>query len=224
MTAINVLVRPDRVHVMTDGAVFEPEGAVIGVMQKTYALAHVSAVIAIRGPTYLGAGLVEALNLANLRTFDDLLARLPATARVLIDHAMQHMNPAERDAASARIDLRKFDIAVAGWSHRRGQGETYRLDTSKPGWHLERQADGFFMPADNPALLARLDAAGWDLSDPEQDAARLLELMHHQRAVPDRLPSGVECCTVGGFAQHTVITPDAITTRIVERWADRAAE
>lgn len=218
MTAINVLVRSDRVHVMTDGSVWEPEGAIIGVAQKVYILAHVSAVIAYRGPAYLGPGLVGTLNASGMRSFDDLLTRLPATARMLIDHAIEHMDPTVLAEASARLDLRRFDIAVAGWSHARGRGEAYRLDTSKPGWRLEPQGAGFLMPADSPALLARLEDAGWSIGDEAEDAARLLELVNHQRAVPDNLPNGASFPTVGGFAQHTVITPDAIATRIVERW------
>lgn len=217
MTAINALVRRDQVHVMTDGAVFLPEGEVIGSMQKVYILAQADAVLAIRGPTYLGPTLYGALNGANLSGFDDLRSKLiPALL-----HSMSTLDsfaPEVVAEANARLDLRRADIVIAGWSRARGRGEIHKLDTSAKEWRLEPQGDGFIMPGENPALMKRLQAHGWNLSDERQDEQRLLELVHHQCAVDDFLPNGARFPTAGAFAQHTVITAQGISTRIVERW------
>lgn len=218
MTAINALVRRDRVHVMTDGAVYQPEGAVVGSMQKVYVLAQADAVLAIRGPTYIGPTLYGALNAASLTGFDDLLSKLiPAVLHTL--DSLAAFDPEVVAEANARLDLRRADVVVAGWSRARGRGEIYKLDTNAEAWRVEPQGDGFLMPGDNPALMARLAAHGWDLSDERKDERRLIELLHHQRAVADILPDGARFSTVGAFAQHTVISAQGIATRIVERWA-----
>ncbi|CAO4153104.1 hypothetical protein [Methylorubrum extorquens] len=74
------------------------------------------------------------------------------------------------------------------------------------------------MPSDNPALIARLEAHGWDLSDERRDQQRLIELLHHQLTVADVLPDSAQSSTVGAFAQQTVITAQGIFTRVVKRW------
>jgi len=217
MTAINVLVRRDRVHVMTDGAVFLPEGEVIGSMQKVYILAQADAVLAIRGPTYIGPALYGALNGSSLTGFDDLLAKLIPAVRHSLD-SLRFLDPEAVAAAGKRLDLRRADVVVAGWSRARGGGEIHKLDTSAEEWRIEPQGEGFIMPGDNPALMERLQAHSWDLSDERQDERRLLELVHHQCAVDDLLPNGALFPTAGAFAQYTVITAQGISTRIVERW------
>lgn len=222
MTAINALVRRDRVHVMTDGAVYQPDGAVIGSAQKVYILAHADAVLAYRGPTYIGPTLYGALNGASLTGFDDLLAKLiPAVLHTL--DSLAAFDPEVVAEANARLDLRRADVVVAGWSRARGRGEIYKLDTNAEEWRVEPQGDGFLMPGDSPALMARLEAHGWNLSDERQDERRLLELLHHQRAVPTSLARGPQFATVGAFAQHTVITAAGISTRIVGRWPEDIA-
>lgn len=217
MTAINALVRRDRVHVMTDGAVFLPEGQVIGSMQKVYILAQADAVLAIRGPTYIGPTLYGALNGASLTGFDDLLSKLIPAVRHSLD-SLELLDPDAVAAVSARLDLRRADVVLAGWSQERGRGEIHKLDTSAAEWQVEPQGDGFIMPGDNPALMERLQAHNWDLSDERQDERRLLQLVHHQAAVDDLLPNGARFPTAGAFAQHTIITAQGISTRIVERW------
>jgi hypothetical protein len=72
-------------------------------------------------------------------------------------------------------------------------------------------------PGESPALVERLQAHGWDLSEERQDERRLLELVHHQSAIEDFLPDGVRFPTAGIFAQHTVITTHGISARTVER-------
>lgn len=217
MTAINALVRRDRVHLMTDGAVYQADGAVIGSMQKVYILAHADAVLAYRGPTYIGPTLYGALNAASLTGFDDLLSKLnPAVLHTL--DSLAAFDPELVAEANARLDLRRADVVVAGWSRERRRGEIYKLDTSAEEWRIEPQGDGFLMPGDNPTLIARLEAHGWDLADERQDERRLLELLNHQRAVADILPDGARFSTVGAFAQHTVITAAGISTHITERW------
>lgn len=217
MTAINALVRCDRVHVVTDGAVYQPDGTVVGSLQKVYILAHADAVLAYRGPTYIGPTLYGCLNGSNLTGFDDLLSKLMPAVLYTLD-SLAGLDQGAVAEANGRLDLRRADVVVAGWSRARGRGEIYKLDTAAEEWCVEPQAEGFIMPGDNLALVERLEAHGWDLADERQDDCRLLELLNHQRAVSDVLPDGARFSTVGAFAQHTIITAAGITTRIVERW------
>lgn len=218
MTCINAFVRPDRVHLVTDGAVYLPDGTMTGTMQKVHILAQAHAAIAVRGPTYLAPALIAYLNGASLTGFDDLLSKIPAATRFATDHGLSGMDPEHVAEAAKLTDLRRADIVVAGWSHSRGRGEVYKLDTSREAWSLDPQAEGFMMPGTNPDLIQRLIAAGWRLDNERDDAARLRELVRHQRDVDDIRPDGARFRTVGGFAQHTIIKPDEIRTRILERW------
>lgn len=167
--------------------------------------------------TYIGPALYGALNGASLTAFDDLLPKLIPAVRHSLD-SLGFLDPDAVTAASARLDLRRADVVVAGWSRSRGRGEIYKLDTSAAERRVEPQGAGFIMPGDNPALMERLQAHSWDLSDERQDERLLLELVHHQCAVDDLLPNAALFPVAGAFAQHTVITAQGISTRIVERW------
>lgn len=218
MTCINAFVRPDRVHLVTDGAVYLPDGTMTGTMQKVHILAQAHAALAVRGPTYLAPALVAYLNSSSLAGFDDLRSKIPAATRFAIDHGLAGMN-AEHVAEAAKLtDLKRADIVVAGWSHARMRGEVYRLDTSQEVWTLAPQAEGFMMPGTNPDLIQRLIAAGWRLDDERHDAMRLLELVRHQREVDDVRPDGARFRTVGGFVQHTIITAERVATGIMEEF------
>ncbi|APX85876.1 hypothetical protein BV511_14855 [Methylorubrum extorquens] len=96
--------------------------------------------------------------------------------QIAVKHSLQLYDPDDTMQAEA-----------AGWSHARGRGEIYKLDTSAAEWRVELQGDGFIMPGENPAQVERLQAHGWDLSDERQDERRLLELIHHQCAIDDLL-------------------------------------
>ncbi|WP_458438720.1 hypothetical protein [Methylorubrum extorquens] len=72
-------------------------------------------------------------------------------------------------------------------------------------------------PGESPALVERLQAHGWDLSEELQDECRLLEFVHRQSAIEDFLPNGMRFPIAGVFAQHTVITAHGISARTVER-------
>lgn len=179
--------------------------------------AQADAVLTARGPTNIGPTLDGALNGAGLTGFDNPLAKLIPAMR----HSYDSLGFLDLDcvaAESAHLELRRADMVVADWSRSQGQGEIHKLDTYAAESRVDLQGDSFIMPGDNPALVARLAAHGWDLSDERQDERRLPELVNHQRAITDVLPDGARFSTVGVFAQHTVITADGITTRIVERW------
>ncbi|CAO4153108.1 hypothetical protein [Methylorubrum extorquens] len=58
-------------HVVTDSAVYEPDGAVIGTLQKVYIPAQADAVLAYREPSYIGPTLYGCLNGSSLSSLYD---------------------------------------------------------------------------------------------------------------------------------------------------------
>lgn len=76
-------------------------------------------------------------------------------------------------------------------------------------------------------LMTRLEAAelvGADGLNAETPAD-WLQVMREQSACdfPYEFGGGRSIRMVGGFAQHTVVTRDALTTRVVEQWEDDRA-
>lgn len=222
MTAVNVLVREEVVHVVTDGAVYAPDGAVTGLAQKVHVLAHASAVVAARGPTFFPPAYAAALNAADLRGFDDLLAKAALVARATLDRTLAAIRSTHGDElvdeVDALSDLRRSEVVIAGWAVERNRGEVHRLDTRDAEVGLVHQPDGLIMPC-GAAVQERLRATAWCLDDPADDVPALLALLEHQRAVDDEMPDGRRFRTVGGFAQHTAIRSDGIGTRILRRWS-----
>ena len=150
MTCINALVRSDCVHVMTDGEVCKfPDGLMTQTRSRVHVLAHTHAVIAVRGSTYFAQSFTSYLDRVSLTGFDDLLSKVKAAARFTIDELLLKRNPDGIAATAKLIDLTRADIVIAGWSHDRGCGETYKLDTSQLVWALEPQGAKFMMPGDN---------------------------------------------------------------------------
>ena len=49
MTAINVIQQTKSVHVLTDGAMIDSNGRLVGFSHKPIAIAHLNAVIIVRG-------------------------------------------------------------------------------------------------------------------------------------------------------------------------------
>jgi hypothetical protein len=75
---------------------------------------------------------------------------------------------------------------------------------------------GFALAPSSDAIYADLGFL-WDRPpddvDPQRDGVRVLEVARAHASAFD--------CGVGGFAQLTTVTRDAITTRIVRRWSDQ---
>lgn len=209
MTALNALVRSDRVHLMTDGAAYSPDGAIEGSMSKVHILAHLPAALSFRGPVYFWSALVARLDVSGCRTFDELLGGIADEVRMCLMIGARMHGPAH------------VEVIVAGWSHERDRPECYLID-SKAGGELTPAPDGYFSPME-PALQDKLTAGGWQLYDERNDARALLDLMRHQRAERFVIGQQLEAAPLGVFAQHTILTRDGVTSRIVQRWPEDVA-
>jgi len=219
MTAINVFIRPDAVHVLTDGAGYAPDGRLLTIEQKVIPLASLSVVLAARGIIGLLHLYAEQIS-KSFTTFDGLVEGVTAEVWKVIEHSQGKFSPGILEA--------HFDLIIAGWSERRDRAEMYLLcnhDTyGIPAWELAQADDGYISPG-SEELFARLRARGVDVFeklDPETDGLRIIEEQRGMTWPP--AAGGEPIRVVGGFCQLTTVRRDEITTRILKRWPDRIGE
>lgn len=215
MTAINVLLSPTAVHVLSDGAGYLPDGTIVSIQSKVLPIAGANAVLAARG--YIAFAHLFAERLAAFGSFDELAAGATAAILEVIAHARGKFAPGVLDEP--------LDLVLAGWSESRDQAEAFALFNHDaygiPAWELTPIGEGYISPG-NADFFERLEEIGLDpLSsdfDPQTDGLRLLE---EQRAMRWPLLGGGETIrSVGGFCQLTMVRRDEISSRILKRWPD----
>jgi len=219
MTALNVLVRPDRVHVLTDGAVYTSSGGIVGAMSKVHIMAHLPAVISFRGPVYFWVALVAQLDRSGSKSFEELMVGIADAVNVSVQIGHGTLIPEDLQEISKTSDPKHVEVVAAGWSHQRGRPEAYLIDTTKAGGQPIPAPDGYFTPME-PALKQRLTVGGWNLYDERNDARALLDLMRCQREERLSIKSGGKIAPLGLFAQHTILTRQGVSSQIVERWPE----
>jgi hypothetical protein len=212
MTAINVIRQSGAVHVLTDGAGIDANGAVVLRTQKVFPLAHLNAVIACRGwPLFAACFAAQASIEAS--SFDQLKTIAVRLARSVIADA-QHLMEASYAGA-------EFDLVIAGWSEGTGPNSYFLCSYEGVGvapWAVAELGEISLLPT-NEAVNADLEAAfpngvRPDDVDPAAVGLRILEIQRKH-------PTGRGLLrNVGAFAQLTTVTPDLITTRIIHRWPD----
>jgi hypothetical protein len=218
MTALNVIVRPQQVYILTDGAGVQPDGVLSGFVVKAHPLAHLNAAMAFRGNTVLTAGLLGVVS--SCESFDALVAGVGAKLRAGLGTRMDGVPAAERH-------LLEFELVVAGWSEARQAMECHYLTNADPYgtgialWQMHPRPHGMISPAGDE-LEERFAAAGVNpdrMVDPVEDG---LPLMREQRAYKAPLaPGAPPIHHIGGFCQLTTVRRHDVTVRILERWPDR---
>lgn len=190
MTAINVVVADEAVHVFTDGVA--TAGAERRYLSKVFPIPHLSAVVATRGPSRL-LGLAAIMLSDRASTFDDLVGSL----RDFRSLCSQMREPWQVDTL-----LQPFEIVVAGIG-RVGPAAYIIGNTDRGGivpWEVVQIPFCLTTPQIDPADYARLVAA----DDP---IALMPGVVKAQTAAYPAL--------VGGFVQHTSVTCQGISTKIL---------
>jgi len=203
VTALCVVCKQDHVTLITDGACVEAGGRLAMVAPKVFLLPHLSAALAIVGPTALIPKLGAMFSIPE--TFDDLLAEAPAMARVAYD--------ALGDMKDFGDEARDFELSLVGFSETRNRAESYLIRGHErdrlPSWELS--------VADNIIVTPLPLHYEWpEAFDPLTDGLVLIEA---QRRVIGPLGH-----VIGGFAQVTTITRASIETKIIRRWPDVVGE
>lgn len=220
MSALHIYVQTDRVSLLTDGASYDGDGVVIGIVSKVLPLPHLSAVLTVVGPSFILVHLAAVVH-QDFRTFDDLVAGLSAKVRESLASDASRF-------AQVPGGMRCV-IYLAGISETRGP-EAYALCTEaverfRP-WAMENLGMGTITPGD-PAFLSRMFALPGMPTDMESfdPATHGLRILQEQRMHPmEVVGTGQKHHVVGGFAQITTVTSDRIETSILRRWDDRVGE
>jgi hypothetical protein len=120
--------------------------------------------------------------------------------------------------ASPQARVRPNMILMAGWSEERGRPECWVMDSGSEAAGPQ-QIMNTCAPSP-PELMGRMGAMGLSGSmasfDPLRDGLRIMRAQRDLR-FPHPV-SGEMQPIVGGFVQHTIITAQDISTRIVELW------
>ena len=215
MTALNTIVTPTAVHVSTDGASYLRDGRVVWEGQKVAILAHLPAVIGVRGPSMHVPSIVANVS-ANFTGFDQLAAAAPGLFRAIHEQYREAM-AAQGRAHEAHDDA---EFVVAGWSEERDRPEAYGVQSHgrnglKPWTRYE--IEGVSISPGDSDLTACLDFLNLEtvLTDMESTALRIMEL---QRERQFEMDAGGTAVAAGAFCQLTSLTRAGISTKILRRW------
>lgn len=225
MTAALVYLSPNSVSLFTDGAMMAPDGKTTAQKQKVRIAAHQSAAYVGRGPDLFSELLAVAVSQVQ-GGFDDLAKSFTGQAAV----AHQNMMAAIRGGTAVPGDPSKVDAVLVGISST-GRAVAYLVSSypedGHPAWTMrplmgERPSAAMmrFAPESiQPALVfaspmdrateAALALTGSRLWGPTEDvAAHGLAVMRAQR----------KSKIVGGFCQMTTVTPEGVSSSVLERW------
>lgn len=211
MTAVNAFLRGHSAYVFTDGRGYTRDGDPQGHTQKVEMIAHLPAVIAARGQSWIRSAMSFHCT-EQFETFDGMLS------------GIVHLLRKTRDGLGVPRGASVLELTLAGWSHERDQAELWTVsDADRPGVpaFALHEIVANISPLDD-LLMREVQAAGLDIEHGEPEALGLALLrLQRDRAWPVE-HSGRMVESVGEFAQMTVIYRDRIETRILERWEDAA--
>ena len=223
MSALNVFLTPTEAHMFTDGALYEQETAIVrGIGPKTIILPQYNAVIAATGLYWVSTLLVAAMSGLRYGSFDELADGLSDLMKKTIEKGAS--------LPGMPSSWGKFEVAVAGWSEKTDAPAAFYLRGYADGQDdafVTYPATRFYSP-DLSALAQRMDNRflkyRFDPAAPEETG---LELMELQRSIRFTFKDGSdrrEYYAVGGFCQHSTVTKNSITTKVLKRWSDKIDE
>ena len=207
MTALNVHVADDAVHLITDGLTYSATDlAAFGRMSKVQLLPWINAAYATAGDAAAGLTLLSGFADMTFDTFDEFVADVERSLRVTT----------ERLRAHGLRQLDNCEIVFGGWSDSRQRFEAYAVatfgDRAKPSFVPRPIAGAYSRPYDATMIGKKFDPAR-----PEETGMALLQT---QRGIVAEIAGGVRGSGVGGFGHHTIIRRDEIVSRMIGKWPD----
>jgi hypothetical protein len=212
MTAINLIVQEQAVHLLTDAAFYDPEGVVLYIASKTVMMPALRLAIACSGRAETKQ---IADRLRGLSSQREMLQQLPLIAGVI-----RADNLALRPDMPEAIELQLF---VAMWDERENRPVGLALSTDRayfgdaytPGVLVE--VEQLFAPAVDlqSALGRRADPRRRFSFDPVQDGLRLIEGQRASKSamIEDRW-------WIGGRAELITVDHEGVRTEILREWPD----
>lgn len=227
MSSVVAICQTDAIHIITDGAMYDRNGAVLGFQSKIIPLHLAKSVIAVRGASWAALPLEGILRFAD--SFDQALERLPdLMERMMASHIEElgaDLHPADRE----------FEVTIAGWSAKFGKLMVAVASTFKPcdendGADDSHQA-GYqqFVPREAPraftaplidvqGVLGRQITTVGDIN--EMDGAIDGFALHCAQRVTPGFYFGKPAHLIGGFAELTTVTRNGFEKRVIHEWPD----
>jgi hypothetical protein len=218
MSALNVLLQRDSVHVISDGASYDPDGRLAFPTTKVMILPHLNAIVSGRGPA-LGPAVMSQM----LGVVGDSYDSMKAGAVECFRESLPLFRPILQQAGISS----KIEVLVAGISESNGP-DAFLIcnhdDYGFPALSIIDLGNLSILPSEGaPEFLASLpngtETDPEDI-DPAVDGLRLLEC---QRRIVTSNETG-DFVITGSFAQLTTVRADGISTRILKRWNDVRGE
>ena len=210
MSAANVVITRDAVHLFTDSAACDGLGRVERLVSKVRTLPGGRCAIAIRGP--LGALDALAEILPTLGRDVDQLRAVAADGRLRV--ALSRWRQALRGRFALTFD---YDVTVVGWGEHGPAAflfSSHRKMRRDDGSSVAQTFEPFDITRGNVMPAIRLPEGA------ERDPlAAMPEIMRRQRDHREPsilLPKGRRF--VGGFVEQTTVTRDGAVTRRVGGW------
>jgi hypothetical protein len=215
MSAFNCFLTSDAAHVFTDAAIYEPRNLKVAAFaSKVSLLPQYNAVIGFTGP-YHNLPLLGTF-MAGLQydNFDHLAAEFVSVIR----RAVAKTNDIFPNGAAM---WGEYTFGLAGWSPKQSAPAFFSVKNSV--------ANGAAVPATKyyspSAVFEGVDDSITRFKfDPERPGESGLEIMGAQRLKKFPILGGDKYSTyhaIGGFCQHTIVSRDGISVKVLERWPDR---
>jgi hypothetical protein len=215
VSALAIVCKSDSVEILTDSLVVSVDDGSVVALSSKQAFVGTGGVIAHVGWALPGALFAAAFE-DRCPDFDELVDHAPDTWREL-DAKMRADFPSD----CFRHDPYFYMVAIAGWSHKRGRSEAYKLCSDSFG-AIDQTIITFGGGPDcftNQAEFIRRFNPQREQFDARRDGLLLFEAM---RSAPLMLGGG-PCRTVGGSVQHTVVNATGIQDAIIHTWDDDTA-
>lgn len=230
MTAVNIFTSATEAHVFTDGAYFSVDnGELQSIESKPFPFPHLNAVLAVQGLDFIPRVLGLFVGTKGYQDFDGLSDNFAGIVRECIPEAVKIGAPASWGP---------FRAYLVGWSDRESKPVTRAVYG-----HKERGIPAFtlFTPQKVIHPLADNQTYLFDHSNPAQSGLALMNIQRGmwraiggQNVSPDEMKKNLKATrmedrtdahrVVGRFCQHTIITRDSTTMRVLERWPDKIGE
>lgn len=220
MSAANLIVASDGVHLVSDALVWDTANQTI--------TAICSKVIML--PQFRCAATVRAEHLMVFQSVSLALSTMAATGfdefKRTVGTVLQ-----ELDGKLAEMALGSpFEVSVAGISEQDGPSG-FRITTLAHSgsnhlapWQVVNMPPGFNpCPCASDADESEIRSA-FSASPATLEGHSIAALSAQRRIAARDHAAGRAPCWVGGFAQLTTVTADCITSRVIRRWPDKVGE
>jgi hypothetical protein len=218
MTALNIVVESDAVHLFSDGASYDAEGLLVSAGPKVFALPHINAAIGTRGPAIALPLLAHFVGQV-ATSYDGLKANIAPALQLAYAMANEVLVKCPRRGY--------FEVVIGGVSETTGP-DAYSISCDADGVvsPITEISELGFMPGTIPAL---------------DDLVIFAEMKRHLKSLHPDLPTAEiatedfglqaleiqraarfsDLCGVGSFAQVTSVRASGISTKILRRWDDK---